>query len=222
MTETIDVPAFEHGVVRVFAGRFGGAAALEAYARPDGARWPLRDELKAGEIDPRGVEAFPAGNVKGMGLPGYLRMAYGVAEAEARGAVPAEGEDGLILMASRAFGGEARTLRVPARLRYLGAFRDAEALASPAPATRLSPARPGSGSPEAAPVVGAGAAPAEGSVGLQRGGMGRAVGAGGLALGALLVAGGLLAGEWLLWAPGLVAAALGAAALARSGRGAGR
>ena len=217
MTETIDVPAFEHGVVRVLVGRFGNAAALEAYAKPDGARWPLRDDLGAGELDPRGVEAFPAANLTGMGLPGYLRMAYGVAESEAAGTALAEGEDGVVLLASRAFGDRAASLTVPERLRFVGAFRDAEAGAPARPAPALGAAGAAGATSErttapraASPIPSVDAGP--------KAAWRRAAGASGLALGALLVAAGILANEIWLWGPGLVVAGLGAAEAARARR----
>ena len=217
MTETIEIPAFEHGVVRVFTGAFPSEAALRAYARPEGAAegapWPLRDELGAEALDARGVEAFPAGNLKGMGLPSYLRMAYGVSEREASDPALAEAEGHVVLIASRAFGGRAQALRVPERLRYLGAFRDAEAPPGAAPSldpARGSAPRPGDGTERPPP---------EASQADRRrpGTTERAAGAGAMALGALLVGGGILGNETWLWASGLVLAAVGAV-LARRAR----
>ena len=208
MTQTIDVPAFEHGVVRVLTGRFPSEAALEAYATPEGAAegapWPLREELGADALDPRGIEAFALANLDGMGLPGYLRTAYGVSGREASDPMLAQAEGHAILIASRAFGGRARTLRVPERLRYLGAFHDAEA--APGAAPPLGEAKGGAASAPAERPRPEASSAGNATVGAK----GRAVGAGAMALGTLLVGGGILADEILLWAPGLVLAAVGA------------
>ena len=216
MNQTIDIPAFEHGVVRVLTGDFPSEAALRAYALPEGAAegapWPLRDDLGASALDPRGVEAFPMANLKGMGLPGYLRMAYGVSEREASDPALAEAGGGVILIASRAFGGRAARLAVPDRLRHLGAFHDAEAAPGPAPSpgravggaagtTAERPPPDASASNAARPAVRA-----------------RAAGAGAMALGVLLVGGGILANELWLWVSGLVLAAIGAFAARRARR----
>ncbi len=217
MTDTIEIPAFEHGVVRVFTAPFPSEAALRTYATPEGAAegapWPLRDDLGAGALDPRGVEAFAMGNLKGMGLPGYLRMAYGVSEREASDPRLAEAEGHVVLIASRAFGGRATRLRMPDRLRYLGAFHDAEA--SPGAAASLGAAKGGEAGapaerppPEAPPAAG----------GPRPSATGRAAGAGALVLGALLVGGGVLANELWLWASGLVLAAVGAFTARRARR----
>lgn len=207
MTETFDVPAHEHGVVRVFDGRFESERAMRAYALPEGVEegvpWPMRDEMGAAHLETRGVEVFPIANLKGMGLPAYLRMAYGVCEEEAADPQLREAEGHVVLIASRAFGGRPARLTVPERLRHLGTYRDADAHAAPRPAPSLG----GGGATEA---VGGGAAAAtpEAPAGVARGR--RIAGAGAIALGALMVAGGLLASEWLLWVPGLAAALAGA------------
>ena len=216
MTETIHIPAFEHGVVHVFDGRFPSEAALRAYALPDGAEdgtagWPLRDELGGPHLEARGVEAFPITTLKGMGLPSYLTMAYGVSEADAAHPQIAEAAGCVILIASRAFGGRAATLTVPERLRHLGAYRDADAHAAPRPVPSLG----GGGAAET--TGGAAAAPPEAA--RPAGGRGRRIaGAGAMALGALLVGAGILASEWMLWLPGLAVAA-GGALLARRAPG---
>ena len=214
MTQTIDVPAFEHGVVRVLAGRFASEDALRAYALPDGERWPLRDELGVEALDPKGVEAFAVSKLGEMGLPGYLRMAYGVSDGDAARASLAGAEGHVILLSSRAFGGRAHSLALPDRLERLGAFRDAEAAALPAPATPLAPARDGAGA-QAAPATPPTAA-AGPSAPTSR--LGRAAGAGLLVLGALVVAGGVVANERWLWLPGIVLAAAGAAIAAGTRR----
>ena len=215
MTETIDVPAHEHGLVRVFDGDFPSEAAMRAYAVPEGieegAPWPMREEMGVGRLESRGVEAFPMANLKGMGLPSYLQMAYGVSEEDTAHPQLGEAKGHVILVASRAFGGEAATVAVPERLRHLGTFRDAEAHAAPRPAPSLG----GGGAGEA--LGAGGASPAEERV------MGRVTGrriagTGAMVAGALLVAGGILASEWLMWAPGL-ALAVGGALVARGGVG---
>jgi hypothetical protein len=215
MTETIEIPAHEYGMVRVFDGRFPSEATMRAYAVPEGveagAHWPMRGEMGVERLESRGVEAFPMANLKGMGLPSYLQMAYGVSEADAADPQLAEARGHVILVASRAFGGEAARMRVPERLRHLGTFRDAEARAAPRPA----PALGGGGTPE--PITAGGAGPAGERV-AGRGTGRRIAGAGAIAAGALLVAGKILASEWLLWVPGL-ALALGGAFVARGRAG---
>lgn len=153
MTDPLDIPAGERGVVRVFALQIeaGGIQALKA----PGA---MGTALGVPGIDADYVEAFPLTDLAGVGLATYLSDGCGVPEAVI--APQAEQLDALqgsvMVVLSKAFGGKAARLHPSAQLDLVGVFAEtpvdwsgngpidtASALpggSGPAPA--LPPARP--------------------------------------------------------------------------------
>ncbi|MEI4231956.1 hypothetical protein [Roseovarius sp. D22-M7] len=119
MTERIDIPAREVHVVRV----------LDVADDPD-APIAHADVLAAlgaeGDLRSDEIELFDIADLGDMPMSTYLAEGHGIAEAELS---PMRGRlDGLtgrvLILPSRAFGGEAMTLRVGAPLRVVGRFEE--------------------------------------------------------------------------------------------------
>lgn len=124
MSDQIAITATEAGVVRLFAVDLDPAD-LEAFHRRNG-RWPLQEALGADLLDPGHVDLIRIGDLEGVGLRGYLEQGMGVSRAEldSAGAV-LDGLSGAVLVVgSRAFGGQAQHLTVRAPLRYLASLHE--------------------------------------------------------------------------------------------------
>jgi hypothetical protein len=159
MTDLLQVPAGEQEVLRVFALDLPPEQAREMAERPanggvNGGGDPLAAALGVDRLDRARVEIFPAGDLAGVGLSGYLAEGLGVAPGELEGARAAlDAETGhLVIVPSQAFGGRAATLDPKPPLRPLGAFR----LEQPAPPAAPDPAPR---DPAPVPPPDAGAAP---------------------------------------------------------------
>ena len=124
MSGKMDIPASEVGVVRLFAVDLD-ADALKAFGRRNGS-WPVADALGIEALAADQVELFPASDLTGVGLARYLEDGFGVAPAELEGmrARLDALTDGVLIVRSRAFGGEAVTLRPRAPLRHIATFRE--------------------------------------------------------------------------------------------------
>ncbi|RKF16270.1 hypothetical protein D6850_01520 [Roseovarius spongiae] len=125
MSDKIEVSADEHGVVRVFAVDLD-ADELRAFGQRNGA-WPAAEALGVDTLAPDQVELFPASDLAGVGLSGYLEEGLGVAaeELEDMRARLDSLERGVLILRSRAFGGQAVTLKPRAPLRHVATFHEA-------------------------------------------------------------------------------------------------
>ncbi|MDJ0627884.1 MAG: hypothetical protein QNJ44_06455 [Rhodobacter sp.] len=159
MTTALEVAQGEREVVRVFALDLDPPTARGFKTPPEGngAAWPLPEALGVSVLDPDYVEVFPAGDLKGVGLPAYLIEGQGIDDAVIapdRAALEAE-EGHIVIVLSAAFGGSAQTLTPKPPLRHIGTYRLAEAEApratAPAPGddppAMVTPAAPPPGPP---------------------------------------------------------------------------
>lgn len=126
MSTTIEVPEGERDVVRVFAVDLTGPE-LETFGHREGA-WPVAEALgiDAESLDPDQVEVFAASDLTGVGLAVYLEDGMGVKQAEMDGmrAQLDALRNGVLILRSRAFRGEAVTLRPRAPVRLIASFTE--------------------------------------------------------------------------------------------------
>ena len=129
MSERFEISAGERGVVRLFAVDLPPEQ-IEAFAEPDyeanadDPPWPLKDALGAEHLDADFIELFPIGDLKGVGLPGYMTEGLGIAEKDVkadRARLEAMGGHVLIVL-SAAFGGVEQTIKPRAPLRWIGTY----------------------------------------------------------------------------------------------------
>ncbi|MAU52055.1 MAG: hypothetical protein CMN17_06670 [Roseovarius sp.] len=118
MSVTLDIPAQEAHVLRVFAvtdPALSDAAAITA--------------LGAESLEPEQVEVFDLGDLGDMPLSAYLAEGQGIsAGALAPMRAQLDGLTGrVLLLPSRAFGGRAQRLSVGAGLRLVGRFEEESA-----------------------------------------------------------------------------------------------
>lgn len=134
MSDRIEVPAHETGVVRLFAVDLPPDQ-IGDFADAEREGWPLISALGVHDLNPSYVEIFPVSQLEDMGLTGYLTEGYNIAPADLhtdqtmlnqiRGYVA--------LISSGAFRGKAQTLRLHQPLRWLGTW------AEPLPDLDLTP-----------------------------------------------------------------------------------
>ncbi|PWE32301.1 hypothetical protein DDZ14_11275 [Maritimibacter sp. 55A14] len=148
MSMPLDIPAHEAHVVRVFAvvEKRGAPLEDEKVLEALGAQGTLRTEE---------IELFDLEDLQDMPLSNYLEEGHGVSEAELEGM---RGQlDGLtgrvLILPSRAFSGQAMTLRVGDALRLVGRFEEDMAPVSfaPLPAGGAHGSVSGTGVPGEAP-----------------------------------------------------------------------
>ena len=128
MSSPINVPAHEHGVIRLFAIDLPAdqIETFNAASDTDAAdiQWPLKDALGATHLDTNFVEVFPISDLDGLGLAGYLITGNDV---------PADQVDQMsqhlnllkghvVLVFSSAFGDIAQTLHPTSPLRHIATF----------------------------------------------------------------------------------------------------
>lgn len=131
MSDRIDVPAGEHGVTRLFALSLSGEAARTLALPPEDTpatpeSWPLMAALGTEVLDPAWVDVIDVNEMGDIGLRGYLAQGLGVPDTELRDAQPqiAALRGLAVVVGSRAFGGQAVTLRPKAPLRWVASFRE--------------------------------------------------------------------------------------------------
>ena len=131
MSDRMQVPADERGTVRLFtvdldAPRIAALRAADDEDESPGLRDTLQTALGASALDPDHVELFDVGDLSGLGLSGYLTEGLGVAEADVmRDRTRLDALRGHVLVVlSRAFEGEAQTLRTRAPLRWMGTWQE--------------------------------------------------------------------------------------------------
>tara|TARA_B110000902_G_scaffold228339_1_gene268307 strand:- start:4843 stop:5430 length:588 start_codon:yes stop_codon:yes gene_type:complete len=124
----MNVPAFESGVVRLFAIDLPSdqIEAFKTYlsTSENDTQWPLKDALGATFLNENFVEVFPVSDLDGLGLAGYLSTGN---------EVPADQVDQMahqlslvkghvVLVLSSAFGGFAQSLHPTSPLRHIATF----------------------------------------------------------------------------------------------------
>jgi len=140
----LDVSATEHGVIRLYS--------LDM--RPEEARFlqepgAVSQFLGVETLDMDHVEVFPVADLEELGLDGYLAEGLGVPEDQFDRAALRARTGWVLMLRSRAFGGRALDLPLPAVMTLIGTYREAgtdwsgtlikTASALPHSAPRLSP-----------------------------------------------------------------------------------
>lgn len=128
MSERIEVPAHEAGVIRLFALDLDPAEAARWRDAPEGDD-PLASTLGADPFDRTYAEVIRLSDLGAMPLSTYLAEGYGIPEdqlAHLRGRLDAMTGHVAVIM-SRAFGGAAQTLAVRAPLRFVARLTEAAA-----------------------------------------------------------------------------------------------
>jgi hypothetical protein len=125
VSDRIEVPASETGVVRLFAVDLPPDE-IEDFADSEREGWPLISALGLFDLNPSYVEIFPVKQLDEMGLANYLSEAYNIDPADLR-------EDRTVLnnirghvalISSQAFRGKAQKLRLHHPLRWLGTWSE--------------------------------------------------------------------------------------------------
>ena len=120
MSDRISISAHEHGVVRVFA--------VDDKAGTPSADDALRDALGAEHLETRQIELFDLSDLGEMRLSDYLSEGHGIPAAQMadmRGRL--DGLSGRVMIVpSRAFGGQAQQIAPRAPLRLVGRFTEEE------------------------------------------------------------------------------------------------
>ncbi|WP_122072607.1 hypothetical protein [Pseudophaeobacter sp. EL27] len=119
MTDVLEIPAGERGVIRIFD--LDMAPEQARFLREPGA---LAQVLGIGEIDLDHVEIFPVSDLEELGLAGYLTQGCGIAEAEiAPDRAPLSALEGhVLLLRSRAFGGQAARLTPASQITHIANY----------------------------------------------------------------------------------------------------
>ncbi|SFR14900.1 hypothetical protein [Poseidonocella sedimentorum] len=156
MTEGLEIPALEAGVVRVFSLSMDEAEA--AALKGDAAR--LEAALGAPVEDPKWVEVLAVADLEGLGLAGYLAEGQGIAPetlAPDRARLNAL-EGHVMLVMSPAFGGAPVSLAPASAVTLVGVYSETRPEVRfeelPAGSTKGNLAGPGGRGP--APATGAG------------------------------------------------------------------
>lgn len=124
MTDKIEIGESETGVVRVFDVDLDRAEA-EAFNRRNGS-WPLKEALGAESLDPHHLDLIQVEELTGFGLRQYLEEGMGVAWDDLEDQhVVIEGLKGTVLVVgSRAFGGQAQVLTPRAPLKLVATLNE--------------------------------------------------------------------------------------------------
>lgn len=127
MSDRIEIRESESGVVRVFDVDLDRAEA-ETFNRRNGS-WPLQDALGAETLDPHHVDLIQVEDLTGFGLHQYLEEGMGVSWDDLEDEhVVVEGLKGTVLIVgSRAFGGQAQVLTPRAPLTLVATLNEEKA-----------------------------------------------------------------------------------------------
>lgn len=152
MSDKISVKAGDRGLVWVFAVDLEGDEAAR-FNRRNG-EWPVQKALGAETLDPEHVEMFPASDLEGVGLAGYLEEGMGIPRdqiEDVRGRLDAQ-QGWVLVVTSKALDGKAQTLTPQAPLRLIGSFSEDRAPVSfePLPSGGRKEAPEPAAQPEAA------------------------------------------------------------------------
>lgn len=125
MSDRIEVPAHETGVVRMFAVDLPPEE-IEDFADPDREGWPLIAALGLYDLNPAYVEIFPVNQLEDMGLTSYLIEGYNIdpEDLQTDRTMLNQIRGYVALISSGAFRGRAQTLRLHQPLRWLGTWAE--------------------------------------------------------------------------------------------------
>lgn len=120
--DPLSVSEHEFGTVRVFT------TALDAEDASNITAQNVHRLLGDVTLDAKKVQVVPTPALAGLGLTGYLREGYGVADEELAGrAAQLDAVTGLVvLLPASAFGGETQTLNPHPSMRFLGLFHEVQ------------------------------------------------------------------------------------------------
>lgn len=123
MSEKFDVSATEMGLVRLFKIDLPPEE-IDAFGDDSDGPGALETALGVQYLDRGFVDLFPVDNLEGVGLAVYMVEGLGVSEAEVDPVREQLNtiEGHVLVVLSRAFGGEAATLTPNAPLRWIGTF----------------------------------------------------------------------------------------------------
>ena len=127
MSETFQVGPTENGVIRIFMVNLTADDADSFLQASDAdTPAPINRALGVDDLDPAFVELFPLSRLEGVGLAGYLVDGLGVAEADvAPYRSRLNGMSGQVLIVlSKAFGGQAATITPTAPLKWIGTYTE--------------------------------------------------------------------------------------------------
>ena len=133
MTDTMQIAADEHRVVRVFVIDLPVDEVAALITRPDDGDhlpWPLASAMGATHLDADSVEIFDVAELEGVGLAGYIEEGLGMPSAAAQpDRALLDGIKGtVVIVFSAAFGGVAQTLTPRAPLRWIATYHDDEVI----------------------------------------------------------------------------------------------
>lgn len=124
----MNVPAFESGVIRLFAIDLPSdqidAFKASQHINDDRTQWPLKDALGAKFLDDDFIEVFPVADLEGLGLAGYLSTGNDVPIDQVNQiSHHLERVKGHVLLVfSSAFGGLEQSLDPRSPLRHIATF----------------------------------------------------------------------------------------------------
>lgn len=125
MSAPMQIPAFESGVIRLFAIDLADDQ-IDGFATrsDDAAPWPLLDALGASSLDQDFIEVFPVGDLEGLGLGGYLHTGNDIPLDQIDPLAPQldQLKGHVLLVLSSAFGGSAQSLNPKSPLRHIATF----------------------------------------------------------------------------------------------------
>lgn len=148
---TIDIPANERGLIRVFAVNRPPQDIVAAFKTTTGKQ--IAEDLLGRPLADNGIELFPVKDLSGVGLSGYLQEGYAVPAAQIAGhRQRLDALEGYVLLVfSDAFEGAATTLTPGPDVTLIGTFGEAQPDMSAIPLESAA-AKVGSGTtPEAPP-----------------------------------------------------------------------
>ena len=128
MSSPMNIPAFESGVIRLFAIDLptDQIAAFNTIVNPtnDDPLWPLKSALGATSLDENFIEVFSVSDLEGLGLAGYLSTGNDVTVDQVDQMCQQLDllKGHLLLVSSSAFGGLAQPLHIQSPLRHIATF----------------------------------------------------------------------------------------------------
>lgn len=127
MSDRFQIPALEHGIVRLFTVNLSADEIPGFSERGDidgNASWPLQDALGIKDLDEEFVEVFAIDDLEDFGLTGYMIEGLGIAEDDiSRQRAQLNAIKGFVLIVySAAFKGIAQALSPKAPLRWIGTY----------------------------------------------------------------------------------------------------
>lgn len=142
MSRTVQIPSDARGHVVVLALDVPDrdrAAFLDMPKSGPDRHWPLRAAVGADFLTDEGIEAFPASDLTGLGLPDYLVQGLGIEPADLeRDRAALLDAEFVVLLNGSAFGNVAQTLTIKPPLRLIGHYAEPRPAFAPDPLPHAS------------------------------------------------------------------------------------